>query len=57
MVKKKNDLMFISNVNVTFNYTDKKLYLVLCVILKILISVMVILKIAFFPVTVLYTFN
>lgn len=39
---KKNDLMFISNVNVTFNYTDKKLYLVLCVILKILISVMVI---------------
>lgn len=36
--------MFISNVNVTFNYIDKKLYLILWVILKILISVMVILK-------------
>lgn len=34
--------MFISNVNVIFNYIDKKLYLILCVILKILISVMVI---------------
>lgn len=42
--EEKNDLMFISNVNVTFNYIDKKLYLILCLILKILIWVIVIRK-------------
>lgn len=41
-ILRKYDLMFISNVNVTFNYIDKKLYLILCSILKILIWAMLI---------------